>query len=70
MYEFEHYRQLGLADFNQPLGLKMNLENRCVKRAVTINRKIRKQRMLLLEKFMVHRMRRRQQEQGEPVISY
>ena len=28
MYKFEHYRQLGLADFNQPLGFKMNLENR------------------------------------------
>ena len=26
MYKFEHYRQLGLADFNQPLGFKMNPE--------------------------------------------
>lgn len=26
MYKFERYRQLGLADFNQPIGLKMNLE--------------------------------------------
>lgn len=25
MYKFERYRQLGLADFNQPVGLKMNL---------------------------------------------
>ena len=30
MYKFERYRQLGLADFNQPAGLKMNLENRSV----------------------------------------
>lgn len=36
MYKFEHYRQLGLADFNQPLGFKMNSENRCVKKAATI----------------------------------
>ena len=28
MYKFERYRQLGLADFNQPVGLKMNPENR------------------------------------------
>ncbi len=36
MYKFEHYRQLGLADFNQPLGFKMNPENRWVKKAATI----------------------------------
>jgi len=36
MFKFEHYRQLGLADFNQPLGFKMNSENRCVKKAATI----------------------------------
>ena len=36
MYKFERYRQLGLADFNQPAGLKMNLENRWVKKAATI----------------------------------
>ena len=36
MYKFERYRQLGLADFNQPVGLKMNLENRWVKKAATI----------------------------------
>ena len=36
MYRFERYRQLGLADFNQPAGLKMNLENRWVKKAATI----------------------------------
>ena len=26
MYKFERYRQLGLADFNQPVGLKINPE--------------------------------------------
>ena len=31
MYKFERYRQLGLADFNQPVGLKMNQENRWIK---------------------------------------
>lgn len=36
MYKFEQYRQLGLADFNQPLGFKMNPENRWVKKAATI----------------------------------
>ena len=36
MYKFERYRQLGLADFNQPAGLKMNPENRWVKKAETI----------------------------------
>ena len=36
MYKFEQYRQLGLADFNQPVGLKMNPENRWVKKAETI----------------------------------
>ena len=36
MYKFEHYRQLGLADFNQPLGFKMNPENRWVKMADAI----------------------------------
>ena len=36
MYKFERYRQLGLADFNQPVGLKMNPENRWVKKAGTI----------------------------------
>ena len=36
MYKFERYRQLGMADFNQPVGLKMNLENRWVKKAATI----------------------------------
>ena len=36
MYKFERYRQLGLADFNQPVGLKMNPENRWVKKAETI----------------------------------
>ncbi len=36
MYKFERYRQLGLADFNQPVGLKMNLENRWVRKSATI----------------------------------
>lgn len=36
MYKFERYRQLGLADFNQPVGLKMNSENRWLKKAETI----------------------------------
>ena len=36
MYKFERYRQLGLADFNQPAGLKMNPENRWVKKSETI----------------------------------
>lgn len=36
MYKFERYRQLGLTDFNQPVGLKMNPENRRVKKAETI----------------------------------
>ena len=36
MYKFERYRQLGLADFNQPVGLKMNPDNRWVKKAETI----------------------------------
>ena len=36
MYKFERYRQLGLADFNQPVGLKMDPENRWVKKAATI----------------------------------
>ena len=36
MYKFERYRQLGLADFDQPVGLKMNPENRWVKKAATI----------------------------------
>ncbi len=36
MYKFERYRQLGLADFNQPVGLKMNPENRWVKKSATI----------------------------------
>lgn len=36
MYKFERHRQLGLDDFNQPVGLKMNPENRWVKKAATI----------------------------------
>ena len=33
LYKLERLRQLGLADFNQPVGLKMNPENRWVKKA-------------------------------------
>ena len=36
MYKKDRLRQLGLADFNQPIGLKMNPENRWVKKAETI----------------------------------
>ena len=36
MYKFERYRQLGLADFNQPAGLKMDPDNRWVRKAATI----------------------------------
>ena len=33
MYKFDKNHQFGLADFNQPMGLKMNPENRWVKKA-------------------------------------
>jgi len=36
MYIKDRFHQLGLADFNQPIGLKMNPENRWVKKAATI----------------------------------
>ena len=36
MYKKDRLRQLGLTDFNQPIGLKMNPENRWVKKAETI----------------------------------
>ena len=36
MYKFDKNHQLGLADFNQPMGLKMNPENRWVKKAEKI----------------------------------
>ena len=36
MYIKDRFHQLGLADFNQPIGLKMNPENRWVKKVVTI----------------------------------
>lgn len=36
MYKIEKFRQFGLADFNQPIGLKMNPENRWVKKAAAI----------------------------------
>lgn len=36
MYKFDKNHQFALADFNQPMGLKMNPENRWVKKAETI----------------------------------
>lgn len=36
MYKKDRLRQLGLTDFNQPIGLKMNSENRWVKKAELI----------------------------------
>lgn len=36
MYDKDRFCQLGLEDFNQPLGLKMNPENRWVKKAAMI----------------------------------
>lgn len=36
MYKKDRLRQLGLADFDQPIGLKMNPENRWVKKASII----------------------------------
>ena len=36
MYKKERNRQFGLTDFNQPIGLKMNPENRWIKKAELI----------------------------------
>ena len=36
MYIKDRFHQLGLSDFNQPIGLKMNPENRWIKKATTI----------------------------------
>ena len=36
MYKFSKNRQISLCDFNQPIGLKMNPDNRWVKKAETI----------------------------------
>ncbi len=36
MYKKNTFRQFGLSDFNQPIGLKMNPENRWIKKAVLI----------------------------------
>ena len=36
MYWFERYRQLGLVDFNQPAGVKMDCESHWVKKAAAI----------------------------------
>ena len=45
MYKFERYRQLGLADFNQPVGFKMDPENRWVKKSETIPRTLLRKSM-------------------------
>ena len=36
MYKKERNRQFGLTDFNQPIGLKMNPENRWIRKAELI----------------------------------
>ena len=36
MYKKERHHQFGLNDFNQPIGLKMNPENRWVKKSELI----------------------------------
>ena len=36
MYKYDRYHQYSLSDFNQPLGIKMNPENRWVKKAAMI----------------------------------
>ena len=36
MYKFDRYHQYSLSDFNQPLGMEMNPENRWVKKAAMI----------------------------------
>ena len=36
MYKKDRFRQLSLSDFNQPMGMKMNPENRWVKKAELI----------------------------------
>ena len=34
MYKFDRYHQYSLSDFNQPMGMEMNPENRWVKKAM------------------------------------
>lgn len=36
MHKFERYWQLGLGDFDQPAGMKMDPENRWVRKIATI----------------------------------
>jgi hypothetical protein len=36
MYKFNQNAQMSLYDFNQPIGLKMNPENRWIKKAEAI----------------------------------
>ena len=38
MYKFDRNHQFTLSDFNQPIGLKMNPENRWVTRAATMQK--------------------------------
>lgn len=37
MYKLDKNHQFSLADFNQPMSLKMNSENRWIKKAETIS---------------------------------
>ncbi len=36
MYKFDRNHQFTLSDFNQPMGVKMNPENRWIKKSATI----------------------------------
>ena len=47
MYKFDKNHQFGLADFNQPMGLKMNPENRWVKKLKRFHGKPSKRNMQL-----------------------
>ena len=53
MYIKDRFHQLGLADFNQPIGLKMNPANRWVKKIYnidTVNRLNNNPVQLLIDK--------------------
>lgn len=53
MYIKDRFHQLGLADFNQPIGLKINPENRWVKKIYnidTVNRLNNNPVQLLIDK--------------------
>lgn len=47
MYKFDKNHQFGLDDFNQPMGLHMNPENRWVKKRKPFLGKLLKKNMLL-----------------------